>query len=80
MQPAQCFMPAWCCLPAVQLISESHRKLAGIDDVFDDINDFFRGETFADVGRNIRRQILQVRVSLTNTPWRIQAQHVLKIP
>lgn len=59
-----CFMPALCCLPAGQLISESHRKLAGIDDVFDDINDFFRG-----VGRNIRRRILQVCVPSKDTLW-----------
>jgi hypothetical protein len=38
-----------------ELLAEAHRKLAGVDDVFEDINDWFKG-----VGRNIRRRILQV--------------------
>jgi hypothetical protein len=43
-------------LPAgVAELSEAHRKLAGINGVFDDVKGFFE-----DVGRNIRRRILQV--------------------
>jgi hypothetical protein len=40
---------------AAELVSESHRKLAGIDDVFEDVGNWFRG-----VGNGIRRKILQV--------------------
>lgn len=32
-----------------------HRRLSGIDDVLEDVNDFFKG-----VSRNIRRKVLQV--------------------
>lgn len=42
-------------LHAAAMVAESHRKLAGIDDVFDDIGDWFSG-----VGNSIRRRILQV--------------------
>jgi hypothetical protein len=38
-----------------ELVVESHRKLAGIDNVFDEIGDWFNG-----LGNSIRRRILQV--------------------
>lgn len=54
-------MPIWCvCAGAAagELIAESHRKLAGIDDVFEDIGEWFNG-----LGNSIRRRILQVRTA-----------------
>lgn len=42
-------------LHGAAMVAESHKKLAGIDDVFDDIGDWFSG-----VGNSIRRRILQV--------------------
>lgn len=42
-----------------ELLAEAHRKLARVDDVLEDINDWFKG-----VGRNIRRRILQVSLSV----------------
>jgi hypothetical protein len=51
-----CWLSVFCAGAATgELVVESHRKLAGIDNVFDEIGDWFNG-----LGNSIRRRILQV--------------------